>query len=117
MLSLTAFSVAELQQFLAWISQCERAGVTDIRFVRQRTAEYIDQRMIASSARKSKRLRPDNITVCAVCGKPAIIIPLSLPDRTSTATHAVQCQNRPTTDRPWRNGMCGHTEYIVRGEK
>ena len=26
-------------------------------------------------------------------------------------------QNRPATNQPWRDGMCGHTEYIVRGGK
>ena len=35
----------------------------------------------------------------------------------SQAAHAVQCQNRPATDQPWRDEMCGHTEYIVRGDK
>ena len=26
-------------------------------------------------------------------------------------------QNRQATDQPWRDGMCGHTEYIVQGDK
>ena len=42
---------------------------------------------------------------------------LAVFDRTNTATHAIQCQNRPATDQPWRNGMCGHTEYVVRGDR
>ena len=63
------------------------------------------------------RRRPDNITTCSVCGKSAIVVPLSSTDRTNTATHAIQCQNRPAKDQPWLAGMCGHTEYIVRGDK
>jgi hypothetical protein len=117
MLNFSAFSVAELQRFSAMLSQCERVGITDIRIVRQRTSEYIARRTIAVPARPARRRQPDNITPCPVCGKPAVIVPLPLPDRSPIATHAIQCQNRPATDKPWRDGMCGHTEYIVRGDK
>ena len=65
----------------------------------------------------SNRRRPDNLTTCKICGQPAVIVPLANIDRTTTATHVVQCQNRPATDQPWRDGMCGHTEYIVRGDR
>ena len=75
------------------------------------------QDLAVSSPSPASRLRPDNLTTCAVCGKPAVIVPLSRVDRSVDATHAIQCQNRPATDHPWRDGMCGHTEYIVRGDK
>ena len=26
-------------------------------------------------------------------------------------------QNHQATNQPWRAGMCGHTEYIVRGDR
>ena len=72
--------------------------------------------MPLSKPSPASRRRVDNLTTCPVCGSPAVIEPLTPADRTPTATHAIQCQNRPATDRPWIDGMCGHTEYIVRGE-
>jgi hypothetical protein len=70
-----------------------------------------------SSPSPAARRRPDNLTTCPVCGSPAVIVPLYRGDWSVDATHAIQCQNRPAIDRPWRDGMCGHTEYIVRGER
>jgi len=61
--------------------------------------------------------RPDNIAVCSICGKPAVIMPLTGSDWTADATHAVQCQNRPAMDKPWLLQHCGHTEYIVLGDR
>ena len=65
----------------------------------------------------ANRRRPDNIAVCSVCGKPAVIMPLTGSDWTADATHAVQCQNRPAMDKPWLLQHCGHTEYIVLGDR
>jgi len=70
-----------------------------------------------SAISPAPRRHPDNITTCRVCGKPAVIMPLSLTDRSVFATHAIQCQNRPAKDRPWQDGMCGHTEYITKGNE
>ena len=64
--------------------------------------------------------RPDNIATCSLCGKPAVVVPVNIDQKTRAGesyTHAIQCQNRPATDQPWQDGMCGHTEYVVRGRK
>jgi len=114
------FSVRDRQNFMAMLNIAEAAAITDIRFVRTAIQSSID-RQRATEARgpgrynRPRLLRPDNLTTCSACGKPAVIVPLSQTDRTATSTHAIQCQNRPATDQPWRDGMCGHTEYIVRG--
>lgn len=64
-----------------------------------------------------KHRRSDNAVTCSICGGAVVIVPLVSADCTKFATHAIQCQNRPATDQPWRDGMCGHTEYILRGNK
>ena len=118
--------MSELQNIQHLLVRLESDGITDISIARKRIADYMATSLLKlkTAARKSPgavrtapRRRPDNLTICSACGAPAVIIPLVEADRTPTATHAVQCQNRPATDQPWRNGMCGHTEYVVRGEK
>jgi len=41
MLKINAFSIASIQTCLHLLNECERAGVTDIRFVRERLATHI----------------------------------------------------------------------------
>ena len=113
---MAAFSVKDRQHCISMLNIFEGLGITDIRFVRQSLQRDIDAKYTAT-IKKSKKYQPDNITSCSACGKSAIVVPLSSTDRTNTATHAIQCQNRPATDRPWRDGMCGHTEYIVRSDR
>lgn len=116
LMNLGAFRKSDLQNCLALLTIAEADGITDARFLRQRIQNHIDQQHRSTAVMAAKyRRRPDNITICKVCGKPAVIVPLARTDRTTDATHAIQCQNRPAADKPWRDGMCGHTEYIVRG--
>ncbi|KKR35961.1 MAG: hypothetical protein UT69_C0038G0003 [Candidatus Yanofskybacteria bacterium GW2011_GWE1_40_10] len=57
------------------------------------------------------------VTPTPASSKPAVIMPLTGSDWTADATHAVQCQNRPAMDKPWLLQHCGHTEYIVLGDR
>ena len=107
-----AFSDRDLQNMLSLMNQCESVGVTDIRFVRERLQRHISAGRL-SDARKINKFKSENIVKCKECGGPAIVVPLD--KTTATHTHAIQCQNRPATDQPWRDGMCGHTEYIFKG--
>ena len=113
---LTAFSVKDNQNCMAILNVFESTGVTDIRFVRQRLQSAIDSKY-AMTVTRSGRYKSDNITTCGLCGGPAAILPLKKSDRSPTATHAIQCQNRPANDQPWQDGMCGNTEYIVQGDR
>jgi len=76
-----------------------------------------NDRLSPSTVTSANKRHPDNIVPCSICGSPTVILPLSPSDCTLLATHAIQCQNRPASDKPWQDGMCGHTEYIVRGWK
>lgn len=115
MLKLDSFTIAQLQNFRSMLSAVKMAGITDIAavdaLIEQQLSGY--STVVTSTAPR----RSDNVTACTVCGGPAVMVPLNRADRTASATHAIQCQNRPSTDHPWRDGMCGHTEYVVRSER
>ena len=119
LMGLKLFSLRDLQNLQAMITAVKNDGGDLQDIGSQLEAELASrlQFLTAPAPSPAVRRRPDNLTSCSVCGSPAVIIPLSPADRSSIATHAVQCQNRPATDHPWRSGMCGHTEYIVRGER
>jgi len=109
----------DIQNFRSLLVSAQTAGLDLISLTKEVDIELASrsESLIVSAAKPATRHRPDNITTCSVCGKSAIVVPLSSTDRTNTATHAIQCQNRPAKDQPWRDGMCGHTEYIVRGDR
>jgi len=117
-----SLSLSSLQSLLILVDQAITTRET-IESFRSALASEVDIRIgaitdgAAPVIRASRRRRPDNVVTCAVCGSSAVIVPLPPADRSATATHAIQCQNRPATDQPWRDGMCGHTEYIVRGDR
>lgn len=116
MLMLAAHKISDLQNFRSMLVSNIEAGISDASAI----IALIDQRLGSfqvSVPRPATTHRSDNLTTCTICGKPAIVVPLSIADRTQTATHAIQCQNRPAKDQPWRDGMCGHTEYIMRGDR
>ena len=72
------------------------------------------------SVTKQHRDRLSPGTVCSVCGKSTVIVLVNTNPGNRVGdqfTHAIQCQNRPGAGQKWKNGMCGHTEYIVRGNK
>ena len=115
MSSLDSYSLALLQNFRSLVSQLRNDEITDLTDIENLITSKLSNYNIKVTP--DVRKLPDNITTCSVCGKSAVIVSLGRADRTKTATHAIQCQNRPATDQPWRNGMCGHTEYIVRGDK
>jgi hypothetical protein len=117
---LTVFPLGALQNCLALLAEAEADGIVDISAMRQALQQHIDSQLLSPTPRPAEKRRPDNLTACAVCGQPAVIVPLNINDGTRSAggaTHAVQCQNRPAADQPWQNSHCGHTEYIVRGDK
>ncbi|MFZ3045711.1 MAG: hypothetical protein WA151_07335, partial [Desulfatirhabdiaceae bacterium] len=113
------YSVKDMQNMRAILQSAIVAGIDIVTLESLIDAKIVSLRRVlpASQSFTASRLQPDNITTCKICGKPAIIVPIPRADLTHTATHAIQCQNRPATDQPWRDGMCGHTEYIVRGDK
>jgi hypothetical protein len=116
---LTPYSIRELQTIAAIVADAV-AHHLDLQSLSVAiTAELASRStdLAVSTPRPADRRHPDNLTVCQVCGSPAVIVPLTKVDRTATATHAIQCQNRPATNQPWRDGMCGHTEYVVRSER
>lgn len=112
---LTAFSHRDLQNFRAIQAVFATAGITDPARMDAEIDAIMTSR--AGAVSRSDRRHPDNVTTCSICGKSAVIVPLSAKDRSATATHAVVCNNRPAKDQPWCDGMCGHTEYIVQGER
>lgn len=111
------FSTSTLQAAKLIIEQYIAADISDAAAIIADMTKQISN-VQAGIARPSGRRRPDNLKTCSVCGSPAVIVPLSRSDRGNDAiTHAIQCQNRPGTDQPWLHGMCGHTEYVMRGPK
>ena len=108
------FRISDLQNFRSVLAQCIAKGIHDAEAIDVIIGNYLALSQQPGNVIPAGKRRPDNVIVCAICGKSAVILPLSQQDRTKTATHAIQCQNRPATDHPWRSGMCGHTEYIVR---
>ena len=118
-MQLTPYSLRDLQTAAAVVSEATVANLDlsalSVAIAAELAARSID--LPVSSPRQAASRRPDNVTVCQACGKPAVIVPLSPSDRSATVTHAIQCQNRPVIDQPWRSGMCGHTDYIYIAEK
>jgi len=112
------FSVRDLQNTKSLLQSELDSGASLLDVIAKIDVALISSGRFTEEPRISptQQRRPDNIIKCSVCGKLAVIVPLDRGDMTTTATHAIQCQNRPATDQPWRDGMCGHTEYIVRGD-
>jgi len=116
-MDLSIYSSRDLQNMRAILGAAADAHA-DLATIASAVRQEMETRqtgMAVASPRPAHRRRPDNLTACQVCGSPAVIVSLAGADRTPNATHAIQCQNRPATDQPWREGMCGYTEYIVRG--
>lgn len=114
---LTAFDWRTIQACRMMLAQAAASGAVTIVEALAALDAGLDTALPSTPMKTSKtKRRTDTIVTCSVCGKSAVIVPLSRHDRTGTATHAIQCQNRPAKDQPWRDGMCGHTEYIMRGE-
>jgi len=118
LINIEVYNLRDLQNTRALLQAANAAGQTipaTITVIDTAISRYIPAGELHITP--TKRRRPDNITTCSVCGGSAVIVPLASADRNPCASHAIQCQNRPATDQPWRAGMCGHTEYIVRGDK
>jgi len=114
---LKIFTLGMLQNCLALLAEADADGITENAVLRQMLQQYIAAQQAEPTVTAGMKRRPDNITVCSVCGRPAVIMALAAHDRTTAATHAIQCQNRPATDQLWDSTHCGHTEYILRGGK
>ena len=116
-MSLHAFSLRDKQNAMAILSIFEAKGVIDSRFVRASIQRDIDNRFLSSAKASGKYRRGDR---CSICGKVAIVVEVNTTEANAipgSFTHAIQCQNRPASDQPWLPTHCGHTEYIVMGDK
>jgi ribosomal protein L44E len=83
MLNFSAYKGRDKQNFLSMLNQCEAAGVTDIRFVRQRLQESIEEQFrdelrqtggIAKRKRERREFerevkRLQELPECPSCGK------------------------------------------------
>lgn len=118
-MSLSVFSGRDLQNVRAILHGAVETGlnVEGVFMAIDRELKSRQVTAVPPEPSPTNRHKSDNITTCSACGKVAVIVPLVGKDRSTTATHAIQCQNRPATDHPWRDGMCGYTEYIIRGER
>lgn len=73
MLKLSAFKLGTIQDCMHILNECEAEGITDIRFVRQRLAEYIHTDGLTANInmrRESKQHRKVKISPCPECGSP-----------------------------------------------
>jgi hypothetical protein len=119
MIDLSIYNIRDLQNLQPLLTDAINDG-GDLKTISDTLATELSSRLqslTVTTPAPAARRRSDNITTCPACGSPAVIVPLSRADRSPAATHAIQCQNRPRTDQPWLAGMCGHTEYLVRGER
>lgn len=115
------FRKADLQNFRAILSLALSAGVTDNTHL----LAVVDKAIGSDSASISQptqagKYRSDNLSVCSVCGAPAVIVAVNTDFGNridGEFTHAIQCQNRPASGQVWKPGHCGHTEYITMGER
>jgi len=112
---LTALSYRDLQNMAVILRTFATCDAVAAAIEAEINSRHHDHPLSAISP--APRRHPDNITTCRVCGSQAIIVPLARQDRTAESTHAAQCQNRPATDQPWLPNHCGHTEYIVWGDR
>lgn len=74
MLSLDAFSLSDLQNCLHVLNEIEVAGISDIRFARERLAQHVHgallarrQEMLHAKRSQTKPPGPD-LVVCPECG-------------------------------------------------
>ena len=77
MLNLNVYSNKELQHFLAMLNQCESAGISDVRFVRQQIqrhieSQYREQKVRARQAGPVKEIKSKT---CPSCGQ-SLLIPV-----------------------------------------
>jgi len=118
-MNLSIYKFSELQNFISILEQFNAIKITDARVICATISAHISVGKNVYVQPAGKR-RPDNLIKCLRCGNSAMIIPVNSGPGDKIAgefTHAIQCQNRPATDQPWLAGMCGHTEYLVRGER
>jgi len=70
-----AFSLSDIQTFIALSQEMEAGGATDLRFVRQRLQDHISREMqqrrqaMSPAVRHRKRVEPI-IDKCPQCGQP-----------------------------------------------
>ena len=75
MLNFDAYSHKDLQHFVQMLNQCESAGVTDIRFIRQRLhAHLYPPQKIRPVRRKKATVRPS----CPSCGRGVLVGPYAV---------------------------------------
>lgn len=67
-----AYTGKDLQNFLSMLNQCEKTGVTDIRFVREKLQGHIDNQALKWRAiiRSDKKISEKIAKTCPECGSP-----------------------------------------------
>lgn len=101
-INLDGYQLADLQRAIALINQAEAAGVTDVRFFRQRLENYITSRMRpARLIRKNRISRRDRCPGCRI----GVMMTLPVNDQASTMVGGDFTQVRIC-----RN--CHHEEWI-----
>jgi hypothetical protein len=79
MLNFDAFNIADIQNCLHLLNELEGAGVTDVRFARERLATHVQGTLLARhrDALLSKKPQPrspeQDLVVCPECGAPAMV--------------------------------------------
>lgn len=80
MLNLNHFKGKDIQNFITIINSCEKEGVTDIRFVRTKLQEYVNEVMVGNRLKKRKTIHTQKkayihdekvvvLETCPSCGK------------------------------------------------
>lgn len=79
MLSLDAFTLADVQNCLHLLNEMEGAGVTDVRFARERLATHVQSTLLArhQDALRAKKPKPrppeQGLVACPECGAPTMV--------------------------------------------
>ena len=115
-MNLHSYKLSDLQNMQHLLTQCEAAGITDIRSVRQRLHDHIAAvaldraklvRSIIPREKQRARQTKKSMTVCSVCGAPATIEPVNVSPATMAGDGlktAILCLN----------AACLNTDYSTK---
>lgn len=73
MLNFNAHKIRDLQNYLTMLNQCESEGVTDIRFVRERLQNHINEKF--KERRVDKKGLKAERKMCKSCGNGVLVGP------------------------------------------
>lgn len=97
MLIFDAYKNRDLQNFIAMLTQCEAEGITDIRFIRERIQQRInEQYRERRSPQQMKAKRKPKYITCPSCKKGVLVGPYNV-----EGLKVVRCSKK-----------CGYSEAI-----